>query len=171
MAEILDIVDQNDNVVGTSPRKGIHNTGTVHRAAHIFLFNTAGKMWLEKRAMHCDSYPGYYSSSAAGHISSGEDYLTGAKREAEEELGIPNLELKLIHKFPPVPESMNEFISLYTARSDAIPIPCKDTERFDLFAPEEIERMIGSGNAKVSQSFSRLFGWYMENVHTAEKKL
>ncbi len=161
---MVDIVDENDNVIGTAPRKGIHNTGKLHRAAHIFLLDSNGRMWLEKRAMHCDSYPGYYSSSVAGHISSGEDYLTGAQREAEEELGIKGLELRLLHRFPPSVESMNEFISLYSATSDATPIPSGDTERFDLFAPDEIERMIHEGNEKISKAFIRLFEWYRSNV-------
>jgi isopentenyldiphosphate isomerase len=163
MAEIVDIVDQNDNVIGTAPRKGIHNTDKLHRSAHVFLINSEGKIWLELRAMHCDNYPGYYSSSVAGHISSGEDYLTGAKRETEEELGIKNLELKFEHKFPPTKESMNEFISLYTARSDQTPTPCEDTERFELLSPEEISSMIRE-KKKVSPSFRRLFEWYLKHA-------
>lgn len=163
MEEIVDIVDINDKVVGTALRKGIHATGKMHRAIHIFLFNSEGKMWLEKRAMHCDSYPGYYSSSAAGHISSGEDYLDGALREAEEELKIPKLKLNFIHKFPPSKESMNEFITLYSSTSNNVPIPCEDTERFDLFTLDEIREMINNKTAKISDSFARLFKWYMDN--------
>lgn len=164
MAEIIDIVDQNDKVIGTAPRKGIHNTDQLHRAAHIFLVNSEGKIWLELRAMHCDNYPGHYSSSAAGHISSGEDYITGAQREAEEELGIKGLSLTFQHKFPPSKISMNEFISFYTATSDKTPIPCEDTERFDLFLPEDITSMIKDGKTKLSKSFIRIFEWYLNNV-------
>lgn len=164
MAEIIDIVDQNDNVIGTAPRKGIHNTSTLHRAAHIFLINSEGKIWLELRAMHCDNYPGHYSSSAAGHISSGEDYLQGAQREAEEELGITGLKLDFQHKFPPTAESMNEFISFYTAKSESVPVPCEDTECFDLLSPAEINSMIKDGKSKVSKSFIRIFEWYQNNV-------
>ena len=163
MEETIDIVDSKDIVIGTAPRKGIHTTGKLHRAAHIFLFNKEGKLWLEKRAMHCDNYPGYYSSSAAGHISEGENYLEGAMREADEELGIPGLGLKFVHKFSPSNESMNEFIALYAAASDTTPKPCKDTERFDLFTVEEINMMIDGKTAKVSDSFARLFRWYVAN--------
>jgi 16S rRNA (adenine1518-N6/adenine1519-N6)-dimethyltransferase len=164
MAEIIDIVDQNDKVIGTAPRKGIHNTDQLHRASHIFLINSEGQIWLELRAMHCDNYPGHYSSSAAGHISSGEDYLTGALREAEEELGIEGLKLQFKHKFTPTAESMNEFISFYTAKSDEVPKPCEDTERFDLLYPDEITAMIESKNSKVSKSFIRIFEWYKSNT-------
>ena len=170
MEEIVDVVDINDMVVGSAPRKGIHATGKLHRAAHIFLFNKEGKLWLEKRAMHCDNYPGYYSSSAAGHISKDEDYITGAKREAEEELGIVDLTLNFIHKFSPSAESMNEFISLYVAESTKIPRPCEDTERFDLFTLEEISAMITSKTARMSDSFVRLFNWYMDNRVLTDKK-
>jgi isopentenyldiphosphate isomerase len=164
MEEMIDIVDSNDIVIGSAPRKGIHETPKLHRAAHIFLFNSEGKLWLEKRAMHCDNYPGYYSSSAAGHISSGESYLEGASREAQEELGITGLELKLVHKFPVSKESINEFIMLYTAVSDSIPKPCKDTEHFDLFTIDEINNMIDNKTEKVSDSFARLFRWYVAKM-------
>ena len=39
-------------------------------------------------------------------------------READEELGIPGIELKFVHKFPPSKKSINEFIALYTVTSD-----------------------------------------------------
>ena len=55
---------------------------------------------------------------------------------------------------------MNEFISFYTARSDAIPTPCEDTERFNLFATGEIASMISEGKTKVSPIMIKIFEWY-----------
>ena len=92
--EMVDVVDENDMVVGSAPRKGIHKTDKLHRSVHIFLINSSGRIWLEKRAENTDTFPGYYNSSAAGHVSSGESYEEGALREIEEELGIKNANIK-----------------------------------------------------------------------------
>src|SRR5579872_2921663 len=97
--EMIDIVDESDNIIGEALRKGIHNTNLKHRAIHVFVFNPEGKLWLEKRSMNVDTFPGHYSSSVAGHITKGETPSAAAAREAEEELGFANLELKEVHKF------------------------------------------------------------------------
>jgi 16S rRNA (adenine1518-N6/adenine1519-N6)-dimethyltransferase len=43
--ELIYVVDKKDRVVGEAPRKGIHDTNLLHRASHIFIFNSKGKMW------------------------------------------------------------------------------------------------------------------------------
>ena len=57
----------------------------------IFIFNTKGQLFLQKRSMKVHAYPGCWDSSAAGHVDPGEDALTAAKREVVEELGIKDL--------------------------------------------------------------------------------
>ena len=86
--EMYDVVDSLDRVIGTATRREIHQKGLLHRSVHILVFNSKGELYLQKRSLNKDENPGYWDTSAAGHVNAGEDYMTSAHRELEEELGI-----------------------------------------------------------------------------------
>ncbi len=161
--EIIDVVDANDEIIATAPRKGIHKTSMLHRAVHIFLLDPDGRIWLEQRGPNTDTYPAYYSSSAAGHVMHGEDYLDGARREALEELGIPDLALERKHKLLASPETSNEFVVFFLAHSSKKPIKHSDTEKLEPLSVDEINLMI-SRNEKFVPIFLKLFEWYKSNM-------
>ena len=87
--EIFDVVDAEDRVIRQEPRGVVHARDLWHRAVHIFVFNAAGELFLQKRSPWKDKCPGKWDSSAAGHLDSGEDYAAAARRELTEELGVP----------------------------------------------------------------------------------
>src|SRR5260370_20546107 len=86
--EIFDVVDENDRVIGRAPRSVVHAEKRLHRAVHVFVFNSRGELLLQKRSALKDEYPLCYTSSASGHLSAGETYEAAAPRELEEELGL-----------------------------------------------------------------------------------
>ncbi len=88
MVEYLDIVDENDNVVGTAPRSDVHIKGMWHRAVYIFVFNSNGELFIQQRSDIKDTEPGLWDCSVTGHPSSGQDYYDAAVREAMEEIGV-----------------------------------------------------------------------------------
>jgi isopentenyl-diphosphate Delta-isomerase len=98
MQEFFDVVDENDIVVDKQPRRECVNRGLLHRAILVFLINDRGKVYLQKRAGDVQFYPGCWSASVTGHVSSGETYFEAAKREVKEELAI-HCELKELGKF------------------------------------------------------------------------
>ena len=80
--ELFEIVDDNDLVIGTAPRRECHgNPALVHRAAHVLVFNRAGQLLLQKRSASKDIQPGKWDTSVGGHLDPGENYLTAAVRE------------------------------------------------------------------------------------------
>jgi len=162
--EILDVVNESNEIVGSAPRKGIHKTSLLHRSAHIFLLDSQGRIWLEKRALTTDTFPGYYNSSAAGHISQGESYLLGAQREAEEELGIESLELEQKHTLAASPETSNEFVAFFIAKSDAKPrVNEEATTSLEPYSIAQIDQMIANGE-KFVPIFLKLFEWYKAHM-------
>lgn len=161
--EMVDVVNDNDEIIGSAPRRGIHNTGKLHRSAHIFLLNSQGKIWLEKRAPNTDTFPGYYNSSAAGHIRKGERYLEGAEREAYEELGISNIKLEERHKLAASKETSNEFVAFFIIKSDAEPRVHEATVSLRPYSIREIDQMIANGE-KFVPIFLKLFEWYKANL-------
>lgn len=112
--DIFDIVDENDKVVGQSPRSEVHEKKLRHRAVHVLIFNDEGEIFMQKRSKTKDTWPGAWDSSCSGHVDAGEDYLPAALRELDEELGYqPEGELKMLFKLLPCEETGEEFIHVY----------------------------------------------------------
>lgn len=86
--EWFDVVNERDEVVGRERRAVVHAQGLWHRAVHIFVFNAAGQLFLQKRSMIKDSSPGLWTVACSGHVDAGEDYDAAAQRELGEEIGL-----------------------------------------------------------------------------------
>ena len=85
--EVFDVCDERDEIIGQKTRQEVHRLGLRHRAVHVLVFNARGEMFLQKRSMQKDCFPGKWDSSASGHLDCGEDYDACAVRELREELG------------------------------------------------------------------------------------
>lgn len=86
--ELLDLVDENDEVIGTVWKSEAHGCpGMIHREVAVGVFNDSGEILIQQRSMKKTS-PGEWKITAAGHIGADEDPLLAAKREVNEELGI-----------------------------------------------------------------------------------
>ncbi len=88
--ELIDIYDENNEPLGVSKmRSEAHEKGLWHRAAHVWVYNSEGKILFQLRSNKKKYYPNTWTPSAAGgHIISGEDEIGTAIRELEEELGL-----------------------------------------------------------------------------------
>ena len=91
--EIVLIVDKDNKVTGSTPRHQMRASGLPHRATYILVFNSLGELFVQKRTMTKDIYPGYYDVAAGGVVLAGEHYDESAKRELAEELGIKETDL------------------------------------------------------------------------------
>ena len=91
--EIVLIVDRDNTETGSAPRHEMRTRGLPHRACYILVFNSRGELFVQKRTMGKDIYPGYYDVAAGGVVLAGESYDESARRELQEELGIPDAAL------------------------------------------------------------------------------
>lgn len=92
--ELLDIVNDQDVVVGQEMRSVVHQKGLQHRGVHVFLFSDDGKMLIQKRSADRASSPSMLDCSVSEHIKAGESYLEAAIRGMKEEMGVEGIELK-----------------------------------------------------------------------------
>ncbi len=127
--ELFDVVDENDDVVRQATRKEVHANHWLHRAIHIFVFNKAGELFLQKRSHLKDAHPSVWDSSAAGHLDAGEGYDNAAVRELEEELGITGTIPEQIATIAPSEVTGWEHVRLYKANgSKTLRFPRSEVE-------------------------------------------
>lgn len=91
--EIVTIVDEHNQVIGAVPRREMRAKRLLHRSTYVLVFNSQGHLYVQKRTMTKDVFPGYYDAAAGGVVLAGESYEAGAKRELAEEMGIQGIPL------------------------------------------------------------------------------
>ena len=139
--EIFDVVNERDEVIGQAPRREVHARGLSHRAVHVLVFNARGEVFLQKRSMKKDCFPGAWDSSASGHLDRGEDYDACALREVREELGVvmPTAPERLF-KIDSCPQTGFEFCWVYRAAHEgSFTLHPEEIETGDWFTPARVD--------------------------------
>jgi isopentenyl-diphosphate delta-isomerase type 1 len=164
--ELFDVVNANDEVIGRATRGEVHRRGLMHRAIHLFVFNSDGQLYLQKRSQTKDKHPGCYDSSASGHQDAGEDADACAVRELREELGIEaGAELTRLSKIPACAETGWEHVTFYTLQTDATPRPNpREIESGRFFTLAEVLRMIEADAAQFAPAFLEVLQKFGEQM-------
>jgi 16S rRNA (adenine1518-N6/adenine1519-N6)-dimethyltransferase len=116
--ELFDLVDGDDQVIGTVRRGDAHgNPALLHRSVQILVLGCDGRVLLQRRSRGKDLFPGYYCASASGHVLRGEEYAATAAREIAEELGVTP-RLRFVGKAWVRSEPETEITALFLARCD-----------------------------------------------------
>jgi len=124
-AEVVDLVDANDRVVGNVTIKRCLEEALLHRAVAVLVIRSSGKFVLQQRSRRDRWHPGLWTISSTGHVRKAEGYESAARRELKEELGM-SARLSPVRKYliPPLSDrglTEREWVYLYTSRTDA---PC-----------------------------------------------
>jgi isopentenyl-diphosphate delta-isomerase type 1 len=140
--EIFDIVDERDEVIGQRTRAEVHRLGLRHRAIHVLVFNRRGEVFLQKRSMRKDTFPGAWDSSASGHLDAGEDYDACAIRELREEIGlVVGRTPTRLFKLDASARTGQEFVWVYRQESEGpFALNAAEVETGGWFAPDEVSR-------------------------------
>jgi len=115
--EYVDVVDDEDNVLYSVPRKEAMEKNLLHRGTAVLVKNSKGEILVHKRTATKAVFPSYYDFWFGGAVSSGEEYLACALRELAEEAGIEkaNQDFLFKHKYDNFPRC---FIAVYECVSD-----------------------------------------------------
>jgi isopentenyldiphosphate isomerase len=84
----LNIVDEQDKIIGEETRENIHNQGLLHREIHVWFYTSKGEIIFQHREKNKDTYPDLLDATVGGHVEIGSDYENTALQELEEETGI-----------------------------------------------------------------------------------
>lgn len=102
MDDLLILVDEHDNEIGVSDKLSVHQSGVLHRAFSVFIFNSNGELLLQQRADSKYHSPGLWSNTCCSHPKPGENNLEACKRRLTEEMGmqcIIEFSFSFIYKF------------------------------------------------------------------------
>jgi 16S rRNA (adenine1518-N6/adenine1519-N6)-dimethyltransferase len=137
--EQFPVVDKDDRICGYASRAEVHGNNFCHRAVHVLILNQAGEVYLQQRSRWKDRHPLKWDSSAAGHVTIGENYDETARRELKEELGI-DVPLEKIFRLNASSRTDDEFICGYRGIVSESPVPNKlEIETGVFFTPTIID--------------------------------
>jgi len=120
MAEYLDVVDDEDNVVGKALRSDCHEKNLMHRSVMFFIFDPDYRVLVNKRVADKEFFGGMWSIVLGGHVSSGQSYDEAVVREAEEEAGVESKPFKIGYMKKRLPQEC-ENVMVYGFVTDGKP--------------------------------------------------
>jgi len=88
MSSLLNIVNENDEIIGQETREEIHRAGLLHRETFVYFITPQREIIFQHRAKDKDICPNLLSTTVGGHVEIGQSYEEAAIREVEEETGV-----------------------------------------------------------------------------------
>lgn len=89
MPEMIDVLDENGVKTGrVATREQVHREGLWHRCIVVAILNDKNEILLQQRSHNKEKNADMWDISVAGHISAGQDSLSAAAREINEEVSV-----------------------------------------------------------------------------------
>lgn len=112
MPEMLDVVNEKNEVVGSAPKDEVFEKKLNHRRVHILMFNDQGEVFLQQLGSNKKYCPGHWGTSVASHVQKGETYQEAAHRELMAQLEI-EVELTMVAEIPYDHYKMRKFMQVF----------------------------------------------------------
>ncbi|MBD5201843.1 MAG: NUDIX domain-containing protein [Bacteroidales bacterium] len=146
--ELFPIVSPDGMVIGSATRGECHSgSKLLHPVVHIHVFDSDGRLFLQKRPEWKDIQPGKWDTSVGGHVDYGETIADAALRETREELSITNGDFKYLDRYVFESDREKELINafrLMVESPDAIK-PSAELDGGRFWEIEEIKSSLGKG--------------------------
>jgi isopentenyldiphosphate isomerase len=117
-SEPVDLVDEINRIVGRTSRREVRTKNLLHRGVGILCRDGSGRLHVHRRTNTKDVFPGMYDMFVGGVVSSGESYLSAARREIAEELGIVGPEPEFLFAHLYLGDRNRSWIYVYQVRWD-----------------------------------------------------
>lgn len=145
--EMLPVVDEAGNVVGTATRGECHSgtTRPLHPVVHLHVFDSEGRLYLQQRPMWKDIQPGKWDTAVGGHVDPGESIEEALRREAREELGIEGFEPEPIVRYVFESSRERELVNSFRTVWNEEISPSEETEGGRFWTIDELRASIGKG--------------------------
>jgi isopentenyldiphosphate isomerase len=146
MTEFLDVVDDDDRVVGRASRDECHRRRLTHRTVQFFIFDRERRILVNRRSSKKEFFGGLWSIVLGGHVASGDTYDGTVGREAREEAGVGSEPVRMGYFKKRLPEEM-ENVAVYGFVADKKPkLLAEEIEFGEFMTLAEAEERIKRGN-------------------------
>jgi isopentenyl-diphosphate delta-isomerase type 1 len=143
------IVDDSDRIVGYKDKEQSYKEKAMLRSVQVFVYNSKGDIYVQKRSKKKLRYPNYFCASVAGHVEPGESYRQAATRELREELGLKEAKgLKFIAKEKtPIGKGNYAMMALFVITTDeTITFRKEEIDSGNFYSTESIKQLIQEKN-------------------------
>lgn len=170
-SERVAVVDAQNRFIRWAERPEIHAHRLPHRSVQVLLFDSRGRLVLQRRHANKLTYPRCWDASASGHVEESDYpdpsrpdddldaiYDAVADRELEEELGV-RTSLTRLGAFAPEPGVHYEHFVLYRGEHDGPYRPqASEVEEVRAFGPTEYDALEAAGEP-ITHSLAWLVRW------------
>ena len=156
MEERVNIVDENDEVIGEICKKEAHEQGLLHRTV-IAEVKDSQNRWLMVKQAGDKQDAGQFVSPVGGHVATGERVEDAIIRETKEEIGIEGFKYRLVGKAifnrEVIGRKENHLFILFEIQSDQIPVLNEAGVEFRYFTDEELKMGLRSHPDQFGEAF------------------
>lgn len=153
------IVDENDKIIGYKDRGALEERD-IYRVSALWITNSKGEVLLARRHHTKSHHPRKWGPAVAGTIEEGETYEENIIKEAEEELGLKNIQPKLSYKTK-TDNKYHHFGQWYTLNIDRdineFKIQEDEVEEIKWFSPEEAKKYLQEHPEEFTPSMKKYF--------------
>ncbi|MDH4120264.1 MAG: NUDIX domain-containing protein [Deltaproteobacteria bacterium] len=144
--EQVDWIDDQGQVLGVVTRARMRAENLLHRVSSTLVTRADGRVFVQKRTLTKDVFPGLWDVFVGGTVASGETFEQNARRELGEELGIfgvPVLHL-LDHTYRG-PQTQAH-IRVFTCRWEGpVTLQPEEVAAGHWAEPQEVDQLIAQG--------------------------
>lgn len=132
--ELVVLVDEENNILGTMPKANVHGKETpLHRAFSSFIFNSEKQILLQQRSHEKVTWPLVWSNSCCGHPGLDESNVVAAQRRLKDELGLNVTDIKEVAPY------RYQFSKDGVMENEICPILIGTTDQEPVINPHEVE--------------------------------
>lgn len=166
--EQLDIINEQNEVVGTSGKSVAHKDGLLHRIVIGELVNSKGEYCFVRQASDRQD-AGQFVSPIGGHVGAGESGDDALIRECQEECGFTpnNFQFigKTIYNREVIGRKENHLFLVYVIHTDEDPILNHESVEFKWFSVKDIQSTIASSPQTFGAAWHHVFKYIFPKIY------
>lgn len=162
----LEVIDPDGTTIAVKDVEIVHVEHLLHRAVHILIVDSLGRLYLRQRPQSKKLYPGIWTSAVGAHVLEGYQPAEVAKESLRTFLHLTG-EIIPLGERKVEDEVENEMVTFFLVRGETVPQPNpEEAMNAGFFTHEEIDRLMQQGKTTPYVSVGLLLYKSYEETHT-----